>query len=171
MLDIPYDKIIIKKREAEKFFNVSQSQLSKWIRASDIQNIKGYINIYELFVFWRNNIHGVEKLEANKDESENDQPLAELKRKTQAEILRARKLENDKEESKLVSKEDVLEAWCERLSDLRGGLLSLSRRVSHKVAGREEQEAMKIIQDEIDDLFRNFSREGKFCNTPAKKGQ
>lgn len=161
MLDTPYDKIIIRKKEAEKFFTVSQSQLSKWIRAGGIQNMKGYVNIYELFIFWRNNIHGVEQLEANKEET--DKPLAELKRQIQAEILKAKKIENKKEEGKLVSKEDVIEAWCERLSDLRGGLLSLSRRLSHKLIDKTEQEVMEIVQHEIDNLFKNFSKEGKFC--------
>lgn len=169
MLDTVYNKILIKKTEAEKFFEVSQSQLSKWIRAAGISNIRGYVNLYDIFVFWRDNIYGVDSLEANKDEKEKDQSLAELKRKIQAEILKSKKLENQKEEGRLVSREDVLEAWTERLSDLRGGLLSLSRRLSHKVAEKTETEAMQIIQDEIDELFKNFSREGKFCNTPKEQ--
>ena len=164
MLDTPYDKILIKKTEAEKFFSVSQSQLSKWIRQGDLTNMRGYVNLYELFIFWKQNINGVEQLEANKDGSEHkDTALAEIKRKIQIEILEAKRLENKKEKGKLVEKEEVISAWINRLSDLRTGLISLKSRISHKAANKDELEIASIVEKEVDQLFEHFSREGKFC--------
>jgi len=169
MLDTTYDKVLIRKAEAEKFFSVSQSQLSKWIREGDVNHMRGYVNLYSLFCYWRDNKHGVEALETNKSEDERDESLAELKRKIQAEILEEKKLANKKEKGKLVEKEDVLSAWINRLSDLRTGLLSLKHRISHKAAMQEEQEVSKVVEREVDQLFENFSREGKFCENMDKK--
>ena len=164
MLDTPYDKILIKKTEAEKFFSVSQSQLSKWIRQGDLTNMRGYVNLYELFIYWKQNIHGVEQLEANKDETEHkDTALAEIKRKIQIEILEAKRLENKKTKGALVERSEVIEAWINRLSDLRGGLLQLKARLKSKVAEKNEHEAGELIEKEVDSLFTQFSRKGKFC--------
>ena len=165
MLDTPYDKILIRKKEAEKFFSVSQSQLSKWLREGDVDSMRGYVNLYSLFCYYRDNKLGVEVMEFNKTEEEQDQPLAELKRKIQAEILEEKKLANKKEKGKLVEKEKVLEAWINRVADLRTGLLSLKSRISHKVSGKNELEVADIVEKEVDELFKHFSREGRFCES------
>lgn len=162
MYDTAYDNILIKKTEAEKFFSVSQSQLSKWIRQGDIKHMRGYVNMYELFIFWKQNIHGVEQIEANKTE-EDTTALAEIKRKIQIEILEAKKIENKKSRAQLVEKKDVIEGWVNRLADLKGGLLNLKSRIKHKAANKTEQEVGDIVQKEVDEMFKHFSREGKFC--------
>lgn len=163
-----YNEILIKKTEAEKFFEVSQSQLSKWIRQGGLENVRGCVNLYDLFIFWKMNIHGVEQIAPHQTD-DGDKPLAELKRKIQAEILLEKQISNKKEKGKLIEKEQVLEGWLNRVSDLRTGLLSLKSRISHKAANKNEIEVTKVVEKEVDDIFNNFSREGKFCNISVEK--
>lgn len=167
MLD-KYDQIVIKKTEAEKFFEVSQSQLSKWIRQGGLENLRGCVNLYDLFIFWKMNIKDVESIPPHQEEN-HDIPLAELKRKIQAEILMEKQISNKKEKGKLIEKDKVIEGWINRVSDLRTGLLSLKSRISHKAANKDEIEVSKIVEKEVDEIFKYFSREGKFCAMSAEK--
>ena len=160
-----FSKTFIKKTEAQKIFSVSQSQLSKWIKEGNLHSsMRGYCKLDEVFEYWKFNKQNVESLDVNKDENDqDDMALAEIKRQIQSEILKEKKINNKKLKGELLEKKDVLSAWINRLSDLKQGLLNLKSRLSTKCALKSQTECAEVIEKEVDQIFINFSRDGKFC--------
>lgn len=161
MDSLKHNEILIHRKEAAKFFGISEGQFIKWVReaGTHASRVRGYVYLHEMFEYYKVHKAGVEK----QSEDEKDENLAEIKRQIQKEILREKRLANKETEGALVKRKDVISAWVNRLSDLKQGILSLKSRISHKCVMKSELEVKEVVEKEVDVLFTNFSRQGKFC--------
>ena len=136
-------------------FGVNPSTVSRWVQRGLPKNKDGTFSI-PATVEWAVNQAKADNIP---DETEESRRWLTEFRKERALISR---IERQKMEEKLISREDVVIAWVWRIGEVKTGLESLKDRLSPLLVGKTRKEISKILADEVWNLLDNYSRNGKF---------
>ncbi len=88
--------------------------------------------------------------------------IAEAKTQYWSHKARLEKVKADEAESLVAPKEEFVDAWSWRISEMRNGLLALPLRLAPMVAGKTELEVRKKLDDELWHILDKYSRTGKW---------
>lgn len=158
----------------------SPGTLTKWKAAG----APGYVNRNEwdlkpFLRWWLDNIH--EGTQAQDGDGTGTLAVAKL------DYWRAKadgeRLDVDKKRGALVTRGDIAAEWKWRVAEISSGLDMLALRLPPRLEGHNQAEMRRIIEEETDNLRRNYCREGRFCpqsqpqkpkrekKAPAKRGR
>ena len=142
------DEIYLGSGQTCKLWDISRVTLGTWVTEGFPQLKRGK---YPLFA-------GAEWV--RKFKTETDASMAEAKKREMTARASLRELELLVKEGKLIARDEVLQAFVERIHATKTGLTAFSRKLAPLVANKPERECMEIMNREIDELLQRFSRKG-----------
>lgn len=144
------------------FFDVSAQTLTNWGRAEPPIPKMGFgkYNLKDVFLWWLENIH--------EDATNRDESLLEFKRQHEKERIRITRAKADTLEGRLVSRDEVIRGWCDRMRIVRSSLLQLEFRLPNLLEGMTLIEKKRIIHDECVKILEEYSRDGAYTATVAE---
>lgn len=141
---------------------VTKKTLNEWTAKFGLKKVSnGIYDLREALPFWRDRIL--------KPSSTLDVKLAATKERQLEAKARMAEITLAKMEDKLIEKDAVVEAWCSRIAEFGNACKALKYRLPPVCAGKSIAEMRVIIDAELDALFANFKRTGKFCETKHGK--
>lgn len=75
-------------------------------------------------------------------------------------------LDYEQQRGKLLPREDVTRAWCNRYAHVKRHLLLWSKRLPGRLVGMDERQMGQVLEEEVVFLLSLLGRSGRF--TPAK---
>jgi len=156
-------KIALRAEKAGEFFDVDERTIRNWdAKANGTLRIKrGWYDI-KAIMDWRSGQNAesdaARKLKAEADLKEEQATMARIER----EIL----------EGKYLSVDEVYTEWARRVSEVKSGLLALSKKVAAQFSDADIRiEVENILSDEIYDLLSQYARKGKYTPSKARKSR
>jgi len=146
----------LKRKDLAFIFSVDPRTVTRWYQDGMPRNRD---NSYDLraAIKWRE-----EKLSEMTSAAETEESVRWLTafRKERAKHAR---LERLKAEGNLISKEQVLEQWVWRMSEIANFLSQWPMRLMNLLEGKTKHEIRAIVDTEQRRARENFCREGRFC--------
>ena len=139
-------------------FGIVQSATAKWRAAGCPQAERGWWDLRAVME-WREKRY-LDNADFDAEELARRQTLAETVYRE--ERARRQKLEADALEEKLLTREDVAQAWASRVAEVRSALASLPRRVARDLLGRTEAEIRARLAEEVREICGGYARGGTF---------
>ena len=152
--------LLVGSKEAAQFFGVTERSFFRWVAAGMPKEAKGIYDLKKCFLWWKENINNVST------EKEKEVRLRYWKAKADAEEIKIEKVKGE-----LISKENVFSEFAQRCSDLKTTMRAFKYRLSSVLEGKNREEIMQIIGNEIDEMLRGFCRNGSFAVKEVKKGK
>ena len=158
-------KIVEKKESEPKLFVVSASQLAILFDVTDRTitdwNVKkgcpkighGKFDMKAVLGWWLDNVYEAGQVSPDAENAKDRYWMAKAEHE-EIKVATAK--------SRLISEEQIIQEWSDRLSEVTSGLVALSRRLPPMLDGKTKYEQMAIIDDEVWKLRDNFCRTGRF---------
>jgi len=150
--------MIITTQQAVEIFGVTKKTLSLWVKKGMPKYKHGQYDANLVVRWWADNIYRAE---------DDNEGVVDAKEKYWQAKARNETVKADLAEEKVMPVEDFKKAWSWRVSEIFGGVLSWSMRLSPLLVGKTDKEIQSIVYSEAWSLCDKFSRAGKF--TPAVK--
>jgi len=158
------DELILGTSDVAKFFDTTSKTILKWKEAGCPQVKRGQWNLKDVFIWWRENI-------ATDPGSEEDETLAEARRRYWAAKAGNEELKEQQTKGELISKDDVVKQWSQRMAEFKNGCFNLVSALPPLLEGKSQSEMRQIIYDFVWKMFDNVCRTGKFCPATPKQGK
>ena len=150
--------MIVTTKQLSELFNITDRAVRMWADKGCPKAGHGKWPLGDVLRWWLENIYQAE----NDDEALQEAKLEYWQAKARNETIKA-----DIAEKSVMLIKDFKEAWLWRVSEMSSGLGAMPMRLAPLIAGKDEQDARKILASEIWKIRDKFSRTGKL--TPAKK--
>lgn len=143
------DEIYLSTRQACKLWGVTSQSLGNWTGEGFPKTKRGKFPLFACHEW-------VRKFKTGDSEAS----LAEERRRKTAAEAKLKELELLVKEGKLISKEEVLAEFTERIVQVKTGLLSLARLIAPMIVGKDIREIIQIVNKSVLELLDRFSRKG-----------
>lgn len=146
----------VKTSVLAEIIGVKMCTIADWTNKLGLKRARyGIYDLRDVIPFWRDRI-----LKPANGVTENWIDSKERHARAKA---RMAEINLAKVESSVVDRDHVIEAWCLRISEFGNACKSLKYRLPPILAGKTIAEMRPIIEKELDGIFQNFKRTGKFC--------
>lgn len=139
-------------------FGVDRSMITRWKKAGMPEH-NGLFCLPEC-IKWRLE-REAEAMESKAATPEGEKWLTEFRK----ERARMAKLERLKLRGQLLSRQEVVDQWCNRAAEMKQGLLGFSVRLPPRLEGRTLSEIRDVIEEEARRLLESYARPGTYCET------
>jgi hypothetical protein len=150
--------MIVTTNQVADLFSITDRAVRKWADRGCPRAGHGKWDLKLVIQWWLENVYRAE---------DDDQEVQDAKSKYWQAKARNETVKADLAEGKVMPVENFKKAWAWRVSEIFGGILGWSMRLSPLLAGKTDKEIQSIIYSEAWSLCDKFSRTGKF--TPAVK--
>lgn len=148
---ITSDSIILTAAQIAKLFRVTTMTIGNWQKLGLPKIAKNTYDLYKCFYWWEENIN------QGSSKKEDDARERYWFARAEAEEIKIARIKGE-----LIKLDDVSGEFSQRAADLKTSLRALKYRISGILAGKNQEEIMEILETEIDEMLRNFCREGKY---------
>lgn len=155
---IKKSKFVMRTKDIAAFFDLAEDgrQIRNWNQAGCPKIKYGWYDLKLVHDWWLENIYD-SKVE------ETDETIRMHKREYAKYQAKKMRLEVEKTEGSLILEADVLKEWCERVAEVKKGLLYLGDRIAGAVVGMTDRNEIKqVIDREARDLLEAYSRNGTY---------
>jgi hypothetical protein len=150
--------MILTTSQISEAFGVSKQTVAEWVKKGLPKHSYGKFDLKTTIEWWASTMYRAE----DDDIDIKDAKEAYWQAKARNETVKA-----DLAEEKVMPVEDFKKAWAWRVSEIFGGVMGWSMRLSPLLTGKTDKEIQSIIYNEAWSLCDKFSRTGKF--TPVVK--
>lgn len=154
------NRIILTSAQTARFFDVTTMTINNWLQLGFPKESKNTYDLKKCFTWWQENIN------QGSSKKEDDARERYWYAKAEGEEIKILRIKGE-----LIKSEDVAHEFAQRAGDLKTTLRALKYRLSGLLAGKTQEEIMQILEQEIDEMLRNFCREGKYITSDKKNAR
>lgn len=144
-----------------KLLSVSRMTISTWVNAGMPKLEHGTFDLLEAFPWWLQNIH------SNKEDQ--DETIKDAKCQYWKAKAESTKIEVEKERDSLFPARKIPGEWAGRCREMKAGMEYLTKILSEKLPGMNQDEMRDVIADEVWKLLDIYSSKGRFTPKPKRK--
>ena len=152
--------MLLQTKEIAEIFGVSPQAVNIWARSGCPKVGRGQWDVAEVVKWWAENIYSSNS--ANEDEG-----LAEAKRRYWSSKADREKLRVSQEKSELIKLDDVHIAWARRAMEYKSACTGLVNALPPLLEGKSQPAMRKTIDDHVWAIFDRVTRTGRFCKTQS----
>jgi len=154
----PSGALIVTTAQLSGLFDITRQAIQNWKSLGCPGNIShGHWDLKAVLKWWLDNMYS--------GTSDEDESINDVKRKYWTHKAEGERIRVEKEKGRLVSLDDVLNAWIARLRMVRSGLDSWVDRLPPLLEGKSRKEIAKLLRGELWTIYQNFFKDGIFCRT------
>lgn len=154
----PSPVIVLTTAQLSHLFDITRQAIQNWKNLGCPGNIShGHWDLKAVLKWWLDNMYS--------GTSDEDESINDVKRKYWTHKAEGERIRVEKEKGRLVSLDDVLNAWIARLRMVRSGLDSWVDRLPPLLEGKSRKEIAKLLRGELWTIYQNFFKDGIFCRT------
>lgn len=142
-------------------FGVDRSMVTRWKKAGMPEN-NGLFNL-PLCIKWRLEREADAMAPKSGASTEGEKWLTAF-RKERARLAR---IERQRVQGQLISRDEVITEWCKRIAEVRQSLLALPVRLPAILEGKSAAEMRPLVKAESIRILEGYSRPGKHCEETA----
>ena len=151
--------MLLQTKEIAGIFGVSAQAVNGWGRAGCPKAGRGAWNIKAVLGWWLENIYA-ERVAGD------DEQLSEAKRRYWSSKADREKMRVDQERGELITKDEVVKYWAQRVAEYKSGLYGLVHSLPPLLEGQDQAVMRRHITATVDGMFDRVCREGQFCPRP-----